>query len=808
MVRRIEKVAVIGSGIMGGGIAALCASAGIPTLLLDIVPFDLKPEEKGNADARNRIVKAGLEGAKKAKPGLFMDKKVDADMITIGNLEDDFDKLKDVDIIFEVVVENLKIKQDLFARVEKVIKPTCIIASNTSGLPLAKMSEGRGKKFKENFIIMHFFNPVRYMKLLELVSGPDTSPETCTFVEKWGEQVLGKGIVWGKDTPNFIGNRIGVYLISEAFRLLQAEDITIPEIDAMFGPTFGWPKTAVFALTDLVGLDTLGHLAENSYELLVNDEEREVFKFPQFVKDMIAKKQFGNKTKDQGGFYKSEVDMATWKKIKKVIDIKTGEHKEFDRKAVVPECAKKAKEATTLADKQKAILYGSDKGSKFAWKLMSKVAIYAVNRIPEISDTIVGIDNAMKWGYANEVGPFEMWDNIGVAESVKKMEADGMKVPASIKKMLEKGNKTFYKIEGGKKFFYDLVKQEYKPVITSENCLFLDVFKAEKKNIVKSNDSCSLIDIGDGVFNLEFHSKMNAINKSMVDFMATAGEYVYQNGVGMVIGNQAPGIPGAFSAGGDLAFMLGLARAGKFNEIDSFIKEVHKGIMGTRYSPFPVVAAPYGMTLGGGCEVCLSADRIVAHADLFMGLVEIGAGLVPGGCGMINLWRKFMDSVPGPAKVTDLGGFFIPAFMSVAQAKVSMSAAEARANGFLGPKDRIVFNKDYIIGEAKKEVIKMLDEGYVPPRKKKIPVMGREAIGMIYAEMLNMKSGGYITPHMETIAKKIGFCMAGGLVQGGTLVDEEYLMTLEREAFVDLWKTENTQKMAEHIMNTGKPLMI
>ncbi len=808
MVRRIEKAAVIGSGIMGGGIAALCASAGIPTLLLDIVPFDLKPEEKDKKDARNRIVKAGFENAKKAKPGLFMDKKTDPDMITIGNLEDDFDKLKDVDIIFEVVVENLKIKQDLFARVEKVIKPTCIVASNTSGLPLAKMAEGRSAQFKKNFVILHFFNPVRYMKLLELVVGPDTDPEICKFVEQWGEKVLGKGIVWAKDTPNFIGNRIGVYFIAEAFRLIKESDVTIPEIDAMFGPTFGLPKTALFGLADLVGLDTIGHLAENSYQLLVNDEQRDVYQFPQFVKDMIAKKMLGNKTKDQGGFYKSEVDLATWKKIKKVIDVKTGEHKEFDKKAVVPECAKKAKEAKTLAEKQKAILFGSDKASQFAWKLISRAAIYTANRIPEISDTIVGIDNAMKWGYAWEAGPFEMWDNIGLEESVKKMEADGLKVPESIKTMLKKGNKTFYKIEGGKKYYYDLVKQEYKPVIFSENCLFLEVFKADKKNVVMSNDSCSLIDIGDGVFDLEFHSKMNAINKNMVDFMTEAAMYVYKNGVGMVIGNQAPGIPGAFSAGGDLSYMLGLARSGKFSEIDQFIRNVHAGIMGIRYAPFPIVAAPYGMTLGGGCEVCLACDKIVAHAELYMGLVEIGAGLVPGGCGMINLWRKFMESVPGPAKLTDLGGYFVPAFMSVAQAKISMSAAEARANGFLGPKDRIVFNKDYIIGEAKKEVLKMLDEGYVPPRKKKIPVMGREAIGMVHAELLNMKGGGYITPHMETIAKRIAFCMAGGLVNSGTLVDEEYLMTLEREAFVDLWKTENTQKMAEHIMNTGKPLMI
>ncbi len=806
MVRRIEKAAVIGSGIMGGGIAALLASAGIPTLLLDIVPFDLKDEEKNDPKARNRIVNAGFEATKKAKPALFMSKK-DTDLVALGNLTDDFDKLKECDLIVEVVVENLKIKQDLFGRIEAIRKPNAIVSSNTSGLPLAKMAEGRSKEFKEHFLITHFFNPVRYMKLLELVPGPDTKKEVCDFIAEFGEKILGKGIVWAKDTPNFIGNRIGVQLICEAFKLLETENITVPEVDAMFGPAFGMPKTAVFALADLVGLDTIGHLAENSYELLAKDERRDVYQLPKFVKDMLAKKMFGNKTKDQGGFYKSEIDMATWKKIKKVLDPKTLEQKEFDKKNV-PACVGKAKEAKTLADKQKAILFGDDNGSKFAWKLIASAAIYAANRVPEISDTIVGIDDAMRWGYAWEAGPFEMWDNIGLEASVKKMEAEGYKVPENIKKMLAGGNKTFYKIEKGKKFYFDFASNSYKEIVTSPNMIFLANIKADASKVVESNPSCSLIDIGDGVFNLEFHSKMNAINKDMVDFMGKAADYVYHNGVGLVIGNQAPGIPGAFSAGGDLAFMLGLAKAGKFADIDGFIKEVHKGIMGIRYAPIPVVAAPYGMTLGGGCEVCLACDKIVAHAELYMGLVEIGAGLVPGGCGMINLWRKFIETIPGPAKLTDFGGFFVPAFMNVAQAKVSMSAVQARENGFLGPKDRIVFNKDYIIGEAKKEVLKMLDEGYVAPKKKKIPVMGAEAHGMIWAEMFNMKNGGYITPHMETIAKKIAICMSGGDVKCGTEVDEEYLMTLEREAFVDLWKTENTQKMAEHIMTTGKPLMI
>jgi 3-hydroxyacyl-CoA dehydrogenase len=455
----------------------------------------------------------------------------------------------------------------------------------------------------------------------------------------------------------------------------------------------------------------------------------------------------------------------------------------------------------------KAVLYGDDKGAKFAWKVTAAAFIYSANRIPEISDTVVEIDNAMKWGYNWELGPFESWDAIGLKESVEKMEKDGMKVSAKIKKMLKKGVTSFYKLEKGKKFFYDFASGKYKEVKTSPKALSLANFKAENK-VAKTNDSSSLVDIGDGVFCLEFHTKMNALNGEMVDFFSTAMEYVSANGVGMVIGNQAGGMPGAFSAGGDLSAMLQVARAGNFAGLDTTIKRLHEGMMGLRYAPFPVVAAPYGLALGGGCEVCLASDRIVAHTDLFMGLVEIGAGLVPGGCGMINLWRRFIESKPEAAKVTDYGGFFINAFMSVAQAKVSRSAAEARSNGFLRESDRIVMNRDNLIGEAKKEVLKMVDDGYAPPLKKKIAVFGREAQGMIWAEMNNMKGGGYITPHMEFIAKKICVCMSGGDVPTGTLVSEEHLMTLEREAFVDLWKTENTQKMAEHILTTGKPLML
>jgi 3-hydroxyacyl-CoA dehydrogenase len=801
MQRRIRKVAVIGSGIMGGGIAALLASAGADVLLLDIVPFDLKDEEKNNPAARNRIVKAGFDAALKSRPPLFMD-KADAAQVAIGNLEDDFDKLADCDWIVEVVVENLKIKQELFKRIDKVRKPGSVVSSNTSGIPLKDMSQDLSKDMREHFLGTHFFNPVRYMHLLEIIPGPDTLQEVLDFMANFGEKILGKGIVWAKDTPNFIGNRIGVQGIGKAMQAMLEHDMAIPEVDALFGPPMGRPKTAIFKTSDLVGLDTMAHVSKNCYELCPADEMRDTMKVPDFVEKMIQNKQLGNKTK--GGFYKKELT-PEWKTIRKVINPKTGEYEELG-KADFP-CLKAAKAAETLPEKIKAVVYGDDKGARYAWDVVSNGLIYSANRIPEISNTIVDVDNAMKWGYNWELGPFETWDAMGVEESVAKMEKHGLAVPENVKAMLASGAKTFYKLEGGRKMFFDFASNGYKPLQLDPKAIVLADLR-ENNKVVKSVASCSLVDLGDGVFDLEFHSKMNAINKQMVDFMMEAGEYVEANGVGMVIGNQASGMPAPFSAGGDLAYMLGLAREGKFSEIDGFIRNVHKGIMGTKYAPFPVVAAPYGLALGGGCEVCLSADRIVAHTDLFMGLVEIGAGLVPGGCGMIHLWQNYINAEPGIAKITDLAGLFIQAFMCVAQAKVSASAADARNNGLLKASDRIVYNKDLLIGEAKKEVLKMVDDGYMPPKKKKVMVFGREAHGMLWAEMLNMRSGGYITPHMEFVAKKAAYCMSGGDVPQGTLVSEEYLMDLEREAFVELWKTEGTQKMAEHIMTTGKPLFI
>lgn len=799
MLRKIKQAAVIGSGVMGGGIAALLAGAGIKTILLDIVPFDLKDEEKTDPAARNRIAKAGLDTVLMSAPSLLMQLK-DVDRITIGNLEDDFDKLANCDWIVEAVIENIEIKQDLFKRIVPVRKAGSVISSNTSGIPLEKMSQGLDREFRQHFLGTHFFNPVRYMKLLEIIPGEETLPEVIEFMADFGERILGKGIVWAKDTPNFIGNRIGVQGMVKAMQLMLTDGLTIPEVDALFGPAIGRPKTAMFRTSDLVGLDTLGHVAQNTYDLVVDDEARDSFVLPEFVNRMIAKNLLGKKT--QSGFYKTDLT-PEWEKIRKVIDPHTLEYAEYDQPDFP--CLAAAKKAKTLPEKIKALVYGDDKGAVFAWKVIAQNLIYAANRVPEITDTIVEIDKAMQWGFNFEMGPFETWDAIGLQTSVAKMEKEGLEVPATIKTMLEDGHTSFYRQANGGRAYYDFVSQDYRPLVENENVISLNVLRRADK-VARTCSSASLIDLGDNVFCLEFHTKMNALNKEIVEFQQEIVEYVDTNGAGLVIGNQAGGMPGAFSAGGDLNFMASLALEGKYAEIDAFLQIAQNGLQEAKYCSFPVVAAPYGMALGGGCEVCLAADRIVAHAELYMGLVEIGVGLLPAGGGCLNLWKKFINSIPQAVTDVDLAKFFVPAFMNIAMAKFSTSAADARAHGFLGPNDRIVFNRDYLISEAKKEVLSMVDAGYAPPVKRKIKVLGEAAQGMIDAEIFNMLHGKFITEYDAFLAKRIAYVISGGHVRDNSEVEEDLILKLEREAFVDFWKEEKTQARVEHMLKTGKPL--
>jgi len=799
MPRKIRSAAVIGSGIMGGGIAALLAGTGIKTLLLDIVPPDLKKEDKINPVARNRIVKAGLDAALATQPALFMSPS-DAERISIGNLTDDFEKIADCDWIIEVVVENLKIKQDLYKRIEPVRKKNSIVSSNTSGIPLKAMSKGRSKDFKQHFLGTHFFNPVRYMKLLEIIPGEETLPDILEFMADFGERILGKGIVWAKDTPNFVGNRIGVQGMVKVMQLMIEEGVSIPEVDALFGPAMGRPRTGMFKTADIVGLDTLAHVAKNTYELIAEDEDRESFVLPEFVNTMINKNLLGKKS--QSGFYKTELT-PDWQKIRKVIDPQTLEYAEAQ--PVELPCLAAAQKAKTLPEKMHAVVYGKDQGARFAWKAVANNLIYAANRIPEISDTIVDIDNAMRWGFNLEMGPFETWDAIGLKKSVAHMEKEGFTIPRIIQKMLKAGHTVFYKMENGIVCFYDFESESYKEKVFSPNIISLASLKAQEK-VVQRSESASLIDLDDGVFCLEFHTKMNSLNQQIVEAFHTAREFVDKEGIGLVIGNQAGGMPGAFSAGANLADMSAAAKAGRYADIEQLIKNLQYGLQELRYAPFPVAAAPFGLTLGGGCEVCLAVDKIVAHAELYMGQVEIGVGLIPAGGGCLNLMKKCLSALPAVVTDFDLAKFFLPVFMAIAMAKVTISAADARANGFLGPCDRIVYNRDYLIGEAKKEVVKMVDEGYAPPPKRKIRVLGQAAQGMVAVEVSNMLSGKFISEYDALLAKKIAYVISGGDVRDNSKVDEDVILTLEREVFIDLLKEEKTLARIEHMLTTGKPL--
>ncbi len=799
MIKRIEKAAVLGAGVMGGGIAALLASSGIPTLLLDIVPFDLADEEKNDKKARNRIAQAGLDALKQAKPALLTDPS-NARLIEIGNFEDDFDKLAHCDWIIEVVLEKLEIKQSLFKRVDGIRKADAVISTNTSGIPLVKISDGLSAGFKGHFLGTHFFNPVRYMKLLEIIPGEETLPEVLDFMAMFGETRLGKGIVRAKDTPNFVGNRIGIQASMKTMHLMLEKKMTIAEVDAMLGPVMGRPKTASFRTGDLVGLDILGHVAQNTYEMIEKDEAREDFKVPDFVGKMIDKNLLGKKT--GAGFYKTELD-ADFKKIRKMIDPETLEYVDL-KKADFP-CLAAAKRLPDLAERMRAIVYAKDKGACFTWEALAHNLIYAANRIPEISDTIVEIDRAICWGFSFEMGPFESWDAIGVTESMEKMEQEGFIVPEKVKQMIASGCTSFYKTKEGTRFYYDFASKGYKPVVKSPGVIRLADLKAADK-VVDACESASLVDLGDGVFCCEFHTRMNALNGEISEFVGKSLDYVSQNGVGLVIGNQAEGMPGAFSAGADIKFLKEHLDSENYDAIDRFIARGQQIGQQAKYASFPVVAAPYGLTLGGGCEVCLSADRMVAHSELYMGLVEIGVGLLPAGGGCLNLWKKFMNGLPKALGDIDRAKVFLPTFMNIAMARVSTSAAEARKIGYLGPNDRIVSNRDHLISEAKKEVLRMVEDGYAPPLRQPLKIIGEAAQGMVNGEMYNMSKAGYVTEHDAYLARRIAYVISGGEARSNSRIDEELMLTLERQAFVDFLKQEKTVARINHMIKTGKPL--
>lgn len=800
MFPKIRHVAVLGAGVMGSGIAAHLANAGIPSLMLDIVPPRLTDEDrkKGWTDAspafRNRFAAKGLEGIRKSRPALLYSQK-DLGLISIGNFDDDIAKASDCDWIVEVVTENLDIKKALYDRIETVWKPGTIVTSNTSGIAISQMMEGRSKKFRRHFLVTHFFNPVRYMKLLELVPGKDTDPEILQGIAEFGERRLGKGIVYGKDTPNFIGNRIGVFAMMYAMHAMLEDDLSIDEVDRILGPAMGRPKSAAFGTADLVGIDTLLHVSDNVYRNLPADPQREIFLPPPFVSEMVNRGWLGRKA--GGGFFKMEGKGDAKKKL--VLDYRLLDYRPTAKVSFPSLDAAKGEEGA--GERIRKVIGGDDKASAYAWKVLSESLLYSARRIPEISDDVVNIDNAIRWGFNWTLGPFETWDAIGLADSVARMRQEGKEIPENVEKMIAAGNTSFYRRPGGTLEYFDFASGAYLPAPVSPDVIFLPALR-ERNKVVKENQGASLYDIGDGVLCLEFHTKMNAVDGDIVSMMNEGVARAENEFAGMVIANHSEN----FCVGANLMLVFLEAQNKNFGNIETMVREFQNVCMRLRCSEKPVVAAPAGMALGGGAEICLGADRIRAAAETYMGLVEVGVGLLPAGGGTKEMVIRHLEGIPGGVTADPLP-FLRKAFETIGMAKVATSAKEARDLGFLRPWDRVTIQRDFLIQEAKNTVLAMNREGYEMPRPRTdIVLPGRSEFSNFAYALYAMRVAGHISEFDERVGRKIAFVITGGDVPRGTRLSEQDLLDLEREAFLSLCGEEKTQARIQYMLMKGKPL--
>ena len=799
---QVKKAAVLGAGTMGAQIAAHLANAGVPTLLLDIVPRenvfgpDGTPTMGLESLDRNKIARVGFEAAKKAKPAAFFTSDLSS-LITTGNFDDDLPKLKDCDLIIEAVVENLDIKRSLFERVEQYRKPGSVIASNTSGIPLRQLAEGRSEDFRAHFLGMHFFNPPRYMHLVELIRTEWTKPEVSCSMFGFLDERLGKGVVVAKDRPNFIANRIGTFGALVTMRTMLDDDYSIEEVDKITGPAVGRPKTATFRTFDLVGLDVFAHVVRNLHENLPDDPEREMFVMPDFVTKMIEKGWLGNKTK--AGFYqrkKSDGDKREiWTLNSATLDYRPSQ------KVKLPSL-EMAKNVEDTRERLKTLAWSKDRVGAFLWKTLSRTLCYAADRIPEIADTVVEIDRAMRWGFNWELGPFEVWDAIGVEKSVATLEEEGRNIPSNVRSMIDAGVKSFYRKKDGQHFYYDFASEEYRPLADPPGTINLKSLK-DRTGVVKKNSGASLIDLGDGVAGLEFHSKMNSIGGDTLEMLKVALNEVEKNFVGLVVGNQGQN----FSVGANLMLMLMEAQDENWEELDMIGRFFQQSVMSLRYSPKPVVVAPFQMVFGGGCEMVLHADRVRASAETYIGLVEVGVGIIPAGCGTKEMLMRALDSIPADMKDADPFPFVKRAFETIALAKVATSAEEARGFGFLREEDSISMNPDRLIADAKKEVLALAASGYVQPQPRTdILALGNPALATLKLGVHLMKRAGYISDHDALIGEKLARILTGGDLNHATRVSEQYLLDLEREAFLSLIGTRKTQERIAHMLKTGKPL--
>jgi 3-hydroxyacyl-CoA dehydrogenase len=808
MKRVIKRCGVIGAGVMGATIAAQLANVGIETMLIDIVLPELTDDDrkkgisKESKEFRNKLAQQGLNTALKSRPASFYLPE-NASLITLGNMDDDITRLREVDWIIEVVVERLEIKKSVFEKVEGVLGPETIITSNTSGISARAMCEGRSENFRRHFAVTHFFNPPRYMKLLELVPGPDTLPEVIETLAETCEKVLGKGIVYAKDTPNFVANRIGTYSMLYVIQTMIDLGLTVEVVDELTGPIIGHPKSASFRTADLVGLDTLIHVAENVYEGAPDDEKREMFKAPDFIKKMIENKMLGEKSGQ--GFYRKTRD-SEGKKVILSLDYNSLEYSPQEKVKLAS--LEAAKTISGVSQRIKSLYWAEDTAGQFTFRQVNETVIYAANRIPEIADDIVNVDNAMKWGFAWKLGPFEVWDAIGLKKSVARMKEAGYQIPAWVQEMLDDGKESFYKREAGKLAFYDLVSKEYKEVPVKPGIILLPSLKDQEKK-VEGNKGASLIDIGDGVACLEFHTKMNAMGDDIISMVMKSADIVSKDFEGLVIANHADN----FSAGANLPLILFTAQEEEWDELDWMIKTFQDSFMKLKYLDKPVVAAPAGMALGGGCEICLASDRVRFAAEAYMGLVEVGVGLIPAGGGckevLIRNTEHLFEVQRGGLypKQIELMPFVARAFETIAMAKVSTSGPEAVTLGYLRATDKMTVNRDYLIEDAKKTILAMNMEGYRPPRPlEEIRVAGENTFAMIKLGLWSMHESGYITEHDVTVSTKVGYVLCGGSVLEYTKVSEQYLLDLEREAFLSLCGHPMTQARIQHMLQTGKPL--
>ncbi len=789
MIERCDTAAVLGGGVMGSGIAAHLAGAGIRVYLLDIVPPNLTDSEKTQVAARNRFAQSGLDKALKSKPAAFYDPDA-AKMIIPGNLDDDLDKIALCDLVIEAVVERMDVKKALFAKIAPQLRKDAMLASNTSGLSLSQMTEALPKALQEHFLVMHFFNPVRYMRLLELVPGPHTSPAIMKRAAALGE-ALGKGIVYGKDTPNFVANRIGVHGLMRMMKAMQACELTVEEVDKVAGRPMGRPASAAFRTADIVGLDTFMHVAQNCYDLLPNDEERSVFTPPDFMKKLVESGRLGQKS--GAGFYKKVGNEIL------VLDLKTMDYR--PQRKVRFEALAATKGVEEVGERLKTLVNFDDPAGRFAWASVAPSLAYSARRIGEIAEDVMNIDAGMRWGFNWDLGPFEAWDAIGVAPAAERMAKDGIAVPPIVEKMLKSGRTSFYAGEPSQRTYFDFTRSAPAPMPTHAHHIHLAALHDNKKRVVQSNMGASLVDLGDGCLCLEVHTKMNTVDDDVIAMMGTAVQVAEKDFEALVVGNDGE----HFGAGANLMLIYMAAQQQAWDQVQNVVSSFQQAVQGLRYAKVPVVAAPFQYTFGGAAEIAMGADACEAFAETYMGLVEVGVGLVPAGGGCLRMVERWCANTQGIDGV-DLLPFVGQASMNIATAKVGTSAEEAKRLRYLLPTDGISLNRERLLHHAKQRALGMARAGYTPPRPRLLKAAGWDAARTIGMRVWSMKESAFASEHDMLIANRVAQIVCGGKVAAGTELTEQHYLELEREAFLSLCGEEKTQARMQSILMNNKPL--